>query len=149
MASIDAIVTTTLETEAANRGFLLSGEELFAADYQRAVGRVDGLVQQLRDAVRSEPEQLARVEPLAEAVRARLQQSARILDLRRSGGMEALQQYLSQSPARPGVSMQARVRELAAEMKSAEIRKLNVREHDAHQSPSSPRESLSRAASWR
>ncbi len=67
MASIDAIVATTLETESANRGFMLSGEELFAADYTRAVGRVDGLVQQLRDAVSTNPDQLARVGPLAEA----------------------------------------------------------------------------------
>ena len=31
MASIDAIVATTLETESANRGYMVSGEELFAA----------------------------------------------------------------------------------------------------------------------
>jgi len=134
MASIDSIVSTTLETESANRGFLLSGEELFAADYARAVGRVEGLFQQLRDAVSANPEQLARVGPLAEAVRSRLEPSTRILNLRRSGGAEAVQQYLAQSPSRPGVNLQARVRELAQAMKSAEIRLLNAREHDARQS---------------
>jgi len=40
MASIDAIVATTLETESAQRGFLVTGEEPFAAEYTRAVGRV-------------------------------------------------------------------------------------------------------------
>ncbi len=51
MANIDALVATTWETEAAQRAYLLTGEEPFAAEYTRAVGRVDGLVQQLRDAV--------------------------------------------------------------------------------------------------
>ncbi|HET9474352.1 MAG TPA: PAS domain S-box protein, partial [Steroidobacteraceae bacterium] len=134
MASIDAIVATTLETESANRGYMVSGEELFAADYTRAVGRVDGLVQQLRDAVSTNPEQLTRVETLAEAVRTRLAHSSRILDLRRTGGLEAVQDYLAQNRARPGVMLQARVRELAREMKSAEIRLLNEREQDARQS---------------
>ena len=131
MASIDAIVTTTLETESANRGFLVTGEELFAADYTRAVGRVDGLVQQLRDAVKADPGQLARVGPLADAVRARLAHSSRILEMRRTGGFAAVQQYLSTSGTRPGASLQGRVRGLAADMKSAEIRLLNERERDA------------------
>ena len=107
MASIDAIVTTTLETESANRGYLMTGEELFAADYTRAVGRVDGLLQQLRDAVSTNPEQLARVEPLAEAVRTRLTHISRLLDLRRTGGLEAVQAYLAQNRTRPGVALQA------------------------------------------
>src|SRR5262245_38171276 len=134
MASIDAIVTTTLETESANRGFLITGEELFAADYTVALGRVEGLVQQLRDAVREDPQQLARVAPLADAVRARLAQSSRILELRRTGGLQAVQQWLAQNPARPGAALQARVRELARQMKSAEIRLLNEREQDARTS---------------
>jgi CHASE3 domain sensor protein len=110
MASIDAIVSTTLETESANRGYLITGEELFAAEYTRAVGRVDGLFQQLRDAVSANPEQLARVGPLADAVHARLAHSTQILDLRRSGGLEAVQRFIGKGPNRPGVSLQARVR---------------------------------------
>jgi PAS domain S-box-containing protein len=134
MASIDTIVSTTLETESAQRGFLVTGEEPFAAEYTRAVGRVDGLFQQLRDAVRSSPEQTARVQPLYEAVRARLDHSRKILDLRRSGGPEAVQRYLEQGPRRPGPVLQARVRELARDMKAAEIRVLDARENDARRS---------------
>ena len=134
MASIDALVVTTLETESANRGFMVSGEEMFAADYTRAVGRVEGLVQQLRDAVKSDPVQLARVDPLADAVRTRIAHSARVLQIRRSGGLDAVQRYLARTPDRPGVKLQARIRALAQEMKSAEIHLLNERERDAAQS---------------
>jgi len=134
MSNIDALVATSFETESAQRAYVLTGEEPFAADYTRAMGRVEGLVQQLRDAVRTDAAQLARVEPLAEAVRARMKHSTELIDLRRSGGFEAVQQRLAQTSRRPGASMQARIRTLAQEMKVAEIELLNGRERDAQQS---------------
>ncbi|HTU66361.1 MAG TPA: PAS domain S-box protein [Steroidobacteraceae bacterium] len=134
MSNIDALVSTTFEAESAHRGYLVTGEELFAAQYARAAGRVDGLIQQLRDAVSADPAQAARVDPLADAIRARLHHSADILELRRRGGLEAVQQYLSQSPARPGAALQSKVRALAQDMKAAEIVVLNERERGAARS---------------
>jgi PAS domain S-box-containing protein len=134
MTSIDRLVATTWEAESAQRGYVISGEELFAAEYTRAIGRIDGLVQQLRDAVSGDAAQLARVEPLVEALRGRLRQSAEIVDLRRAGGLEAVQRRMTQSAAAPGASLQTRVRTLAQEMKSAEIRQLNAREAGAERS---------------
>jgi PAS domain S-box-containing protein len=134
MSNIDALVATTFETESAQRAYILSGEEPFAADYTRAVGRVEGLVQQLRDAVSADPAQLARVEPLADAIRSRMQRSAELIELRRAGGMDAVQKMLVQSANRPGVSLQSRIRSLAQEMKVAEIKLLNEREAGVLQS---------------
>jgi PAS domain S-box-containing protein len=134
MANIDALVATTWETEAAQRAYLLTGEEPFAAEYTRAVGRVDGLVQQLRDSVSAEPEQLAQVDALAEAVRARLAHSAELLDLRRNQGMDAVRERLASSPNRPGATLQARVRSLARDMKTDQFRLLNAREDVARHS---------------
>jgi len=131
MANIDALVATTWETESALRAFLITGEEPFAADYTRATGRVDGLVQQLRDSVSGEPAQAKLVEDLADAVRARLAHSAQLLEVRRSGGMSAVQERLSLTPDRPGAKLQARVRQVAQEMKNAENRLLNQREDEA------------------
>jgi PAS domain S-box-containing protein len=134
MANIDALVATTWETESAQRAYLLTGEEPFAAEYTRAVGRVDGLMQQLRDAVSSEPAQLAQAEALAEAVRARLAHSADLLDLRREQGIDAVRERLASTPSRPGASLQARVRNIARDMKTDEFRLLNAREEAARQS---------------
>jgi PAS domain S-box-containing protein len=128
MSNIDALVSTTFETESSQRAYVLTGEEPFAADYTRAMGRVDGLVQQLRDAVSTEPAQLARVQPLADAIRARMQRSTELIELRRAGGLAAVQQMLSQSSRRPGPSLQERIQTLAQEMKVAEIEVLNERE---------------------
>jgi PAS domain S-box-containing protein len=134
ISNIDALVSTTFETETAHRGYLITGEEPFAAQYTRAAGRVEGLVQQLRDAVQSNPAQFDRVEPLAEAVRARLSRSSEILDIRRRGGFEEVQKFLAQSTGRPGVALQARVSALAQAMKAEEIKLLNEREREAQRS---------------
>jgi PAS domain S-box-containing protein len=134
MSNIDALVATTFETESAQRAYVLTGEEPFAAEYTRAMGRVEGLVQQLRDAVSAVPAQLARVDPLAAAVRARMAHSSELIDLRRSGGVEAVQRRLSQTANRPGASLQSKIRALAQEMKVAEIDLLNERERDAKRS---------------
>jgi PAS domain S-box-containing protein len=134
MSNIDALVATTFETESAQRAYVLTGEEPFAADYTRAIGRVDGLVQQLRDAVSKDPPQLARVEPLAEALRARMKHSSEIIELRRTEGIEAVQQRLVQSSRRPGASLQAQVRTLAQDMKVAEIELLRKHELEAQRS---------------
>jgi PAS domain S-box-containing protein len=134
MSSIDALVATTWEAESAQRGYIITGEEPFAAEYTRASGRVEGLVQQLRDAVSKVPAQVQRADALSEVVRRRIAQSSAILEVRRSGGMEAVQRRLAQSAATPGASLQARIRELAHDMKSAEIRLLNGREDDARDS---------------
>ena len=134
MANIDALVATTWETESAQRAYLLTGEEPFAAEYTRAVGRVEGLVQQLRDAVSTEPSQMAQAEALAEAVRERLSRSAKLLDLRRTQGMEAVRQQLAATPNRPGPSLQTRVRDIARDMKTDEFRLLNAREATARRS---------------
>jgi PAS domain S-box-containing protein len=91
-------------------------------------------VQQLSDAVSTNPAQLARVEPLAEAVRARMERSSELIELRRSGGFAAVQQTLGQSANRPGVTLQSRIRALAQEMKVAEIELLNSRERAAQRS---------------
>ncbi|HEX6639025.1 MAG TPA: PAS domain S-box protein, partial [Steroidobacteraceae bacterium] len=134
MANIDALVGTTWETEAAQRAYLLTGEEPFAAEYTRAVGRVDGLVQQLRDAVSSEPAQLAHVDALVEAVRARMAHSAGLLELRRNQGVDAVRQRLAATPDRPGAALQARVRGIARDIKTDQFRLLNAREDTARHS---------------
>jgi len=131
MANIDALVATSWETESAQRAYLLTGEEPFAAEYTRAVSRVDGLVQQLRDAVSSEPAQVAHADVLAEAVRARMAHSAELMDLRRDKGMDAVQQRLAATPGRPGAALQARIRNVARAMKTDEFRLLNAREEIA------------------
>ena len=133
-AGIEALVATTTKGESAQRAYLLTGDEIFATEYGRALARVDGLVAQLRDAAHDDPQQLARIDLLAEAVRVRLSLSTELLELRRSGAMDEVQVRLAQTPNRLGVALQARVGELAQEIETAESRRLDERESIARRS---------------
>ena len=132
IANIEALPAATLEAEGAQRGFIITGEEQFAVDYTRAAGRIEGLLAQLRDAVRGDPEQLARVGALADVVHARIARSDQIIQLRRSGGLAAVQAAIAQG--RPGIALQTRVRLLAAEMTRRERARLLDNERQAARS---------------
>jgi CHASE3 domain sensor protein len=150
MANIDALVGTTWETEAAQRAYLLTGEEPFAAEYTRAVGRVDGLVQQLRDAVSGDRAQQAQVDLLAEAVRARLAHSTELLEMRREQGMEAVRSRLATSPNRPGAALHRPAPELGGKAlrgSAAQRRPCGRRSSDCQRSASANSESRWRCRS--
>jgi PAS domain S-box-containing protein len=130
--TIDALFATLIEAEGAQRGFIITGDEQFAADYTRAAGRVDGMLTQLRDSVLHDPEQSARVAPLEDAVRGRLARSDHVIQLRRSGGFDAVQGTIAKG--RPGLALQARVRAIAKEMTAREHARLVERERQAARS---------------
>jgi PAS domain S-box-containing protein len=135
-AGIEALVATTKEGESAQRAYIITGDEIFATEYGRALARVDGLVGQLRNAAREDLQQLARIDLLAEAVRVRLALSTELLDLRRAGAMAELQARLEQTPNRLGIALQAGIRELARQMEAEESRRLEEREGIARRSTS-------------
>ena len=151
MSNIDALVATTFESESAQRAYIITGEEPFAADYTRAIGRVDGLLQELRDAVRD----------YTRAAGARRRRwptrcASACATATRSSSCAAAPAWRPCSSAwrrvasRPGATLQAELRRLAQEMKTAEIVQLNAREHEAQRSAlASPRRSSSAAARWR
>ena len=95
---------------------------------------MDGLIQQLRDAVSSEPDQVARVDALEKAIHARMERSDTMLDLRRTGGRAAIDQKLVQTSPRTGADLQAHISSIGHDMKAAEFLLLNDREREARTS---------------
>jgi PAS domain S-box-containing protein len=131
VSTIDSLVETVLNLEAAERAYMVSGDESLAPDYARAVGRVDALLSELRDTVDGNPAQLAKAQALGEAVHARLKGSAELVAMRRTRGMEAVLQHLARRPMPSGFPGQTRVHEVARDMKEAEIQLLDAREREA------------------
>ena len=129
VATIDALVQAMLDTETAERAYVVTGNESLAPDYARVNGRVDRLLLELRDAVSLNPAQLERAHELGLAVRARLASSAELAELRRAHSLQAVQEHLARSP--PVGVPQSTVQTLAHEMKDAEIRQLGASERRA------------------
>jgi PAS domain S-box-containing protein len=126
METIDALLSTTVEAESAQRGFIITGDELLAAEYTRAAGHVDGLLAQLEDAIGADASQRSQARKLADAIHARLARAEEIIQIRRSGGFEAVKADIARG--RPGLALQARVRDVAQEMKTRELARLDDRE---------------------
>lgn len=82
---VQAALTLTSEAEAAQRGFLLTGNDHFVAGYRQARDAILPEVVELRALTRDNPLQQAALHPLEEAVRMRLDLLERVMQEKRAG----------------------------------------------------------------
>jgi PAS domain S-box-containing protein len=82
---VQAVLTLTSEAEAAQRGYLLSGNDSFVAGYRRARDAILPEVVALRALTRDNPGQQAALRDLEEAVRMRLALLERVMEEKRAG----------------------------------------------------------------
>jgi len=131
VSKIDALVGTMLDTETAQRAYVITGTESLAPDYPHALALVDAQLRHLRSAVSDNPAQLSRAQALGEAIEARLGRSAELVVLRRAGGIQGVLQRLADSPLPVDAAAQSAVQSIAREMKDAEMRLLDASERKA------------------
>ncbi len=89
LLAIEAFESTMTDAEAAQRGYIITGEVSYLLPYQQAVQRVDEEIELIRDLTSPVPEQqdqLELVEPLAQI---RLAELAELIKVRRESGFEA------------------------------------------------------------
>ncbi len=131
LTTIDAVVETVLDTETDERAYVVTGNEALAPVYPRVDERLDTLLKKLRAAVDGDPAQLVRAQVLGDEVQSRMNLSAELVDLRRTSGLQAVQQHLATSPTPTGAQEPSRVQSVAHEMKAAEFQLLDARKRDA------------------
>src|SRR5690606_35439702 len=103
-------------------GYLLTGNEQFLAPYNAAVGRVEGLVANLKELKTDDPRQLERIPAIEEAIKARLQTLETNIEVQRTEGREALVQRALLEKGRGEMD---RIRSLVLEFEDAEQRRLS------------------------
>jgi len=131
MLVINQMVGATTEAEAAHRGYIISGDEQFVREYDAVVGKVGVLNARMRELVADNPEQIRRMAELQQAIDARMTRSAQAIELRRKGGLDAV--LAMAAHGQRGSVLQAKVRDLAQALVSAEQALLDVREeHTQH-----------------
>lgn len=82
---VQATLTLTSEAEAAQRGFLITGNDTFVASYEQARNTVLPHVAELRALTRDNPRQQAALQPFEQALRMRLELLERVIEERRIG----------------------------------------------------------------
>ena len=134
MQGIDQMVGATSEAEAAHRAFIISGDEKFVREYDAVVSSTGALNDRLRELVTDDREQTQRLKELQQAIDTRFARSAQAIELRRTGGLDAVLAMATQG--QPGSVLQSKVREIAQDMKTAERALLDGREQRVQHSAS-------------
>jgi len=89
LSGTDALLTSLLEAETAQRGFLLTGDERYLEPYRKARADIPALLKSLKTATVSRPEQAPRIKNLSSPVALKLEELALTIELQRNKGVAA------------------------------------------------------------
>src|SRR5579863_7149735 len=85
----DDLLSLLKDAETGQRGYLLTGKEIYLGPYKNATAGIPGLIARLRSVTAELPDQAKRVADLQPVIVAKLQELARTIELRRSQGETA------------------------------------------------------------
>jgi methyl-accepting chemotaxis protein len=112
------------EAETCKRGYVITGEDEDLAPYRTSKDAASRSVERLRAAFGDDPAQKTRFNELASLVTERMREMDATLEARRQGGFEAAAKAVREDRGRKTM---ARIRVLAAEMRTHEQEKLDAR----------------------
>ena len=127
MAALDSGHGILADAEAAQRGYLLTGDDRFLADFEKARSQVDPWLVHLRNLTADNPDQQRRLDELSALVRQRLDLLNNRVELRQDKGVQAASAAVA---ARRGKPLMDQVRQKISDMQSSENRLLVQRRGD-------------------
>jgi len=81
LGALQATLTTLLDAETGERGYLVTGDRLYLEPYTAAMARVRQNLQQLRELTRDNPEQQRRIREMEPVIAGKLQELQRTIEL--------------------------------------------------------------------
>lgn len=127
MLQIGRVHEGITDAESGERGYLLTGDESYMEPYQRARADVSADVPRLRELIRGDERQEARMASLEPLVASRLDELRRTIDARRERGAEAALALVRANAANATMS---RIQASLNEIEAAEARRLAERLQD-------------------
>jgi len=128
LQKLDAVLANNVDVETGQRGYILTGEELYLEPYNEGLKRVQENLKELRELTSDNSTQqraMALLEPL---IAARLATAKERVSIRREKGMEAAIEAIRTGP---GQQEMDEIRAQVVEMKLGEDRLLKLRSEDA------------------
>jgi len=130
------LLSTHQDLQIGQRGYVISGKPEFLQPYERARGTADRILRVLAALVRENPTQVARLPSLEVLHRLRIEFSARVVETRRSGDVEAAMQMIAGGEGKRLMdqlhsaiarmdAVEARLLALRAEEEQASVARLN------------------------
>lgn len=122
---IDEVLTSLLNAETGQRGFLITGDYEYLAPYYRSVSTVDRRLQQLRQEIGDSNQQVERLEQLSPLVSQKLAELAQSITVHVREGTEASRTFVLNSD---GSGLMDRIRAVLSAMSAAEAQLLSERQ---------------------
>ena len=131
LSSLELLLATATDSETAERGYVITGDESYLEPYRQAAAAVDGETKHLRALTADNPAQQQRLDSVVELVTERLANLRSVIDLRKDQGFTAAQAEILTGK---GKQFHDRIRRLVARMEDAETSLLKEREQGANRS---------------
>ena len=130
LAGLNRLFITMEDAETGQRGFIITGDEIYLEPYQSAVGQTDGNIHALRGLLAGNPGQAARLATLETLVDAKLGELGNVIELRRREGFQTASQAILKGE---GKQLMDRVRAEVASIGRWEEAQLRAQQDDARQ----------------
>jgi signal transduction histidine kinase/ActR/RegA family two-component response regulator len=122
--ALDAVSESLLKMETGQRGYLLTGQEVYLEPYDAGASALDGQLKHLEDLIRDDPEQMQRFQRLRQLAAQRQEQIKQGLTLRQTVGIDAAITHLKTGRA---VATMKEILDLLATMSAEETSLLAAR----------------------
>ncbi|MCU0526794.1 MAG: response regulator [Elainella sp. Prado103] len=110
--------------ETGQRGYLITGRDIYLAPYNDALNDIDEIFVELRQLLADHPAQQARLNQLEPIVQRRIEVMQTRIDLRREQGFAAAQQGVAQGT---GLQLSGEIEQIFTQMKAVELELLEQR----------------------
>ena len=131
IADLNELLSTAKDAETGQRGYLLTGNEIYTQPYNTAVSILPKQLDALRTRLADSPDQLARLEDVERTLTEKMQELSATIEQRRAGG---LTQAFDQVRNNHGLELMESIRRRVAEMQDQERRVLLTRAADSRDS---------------
>lgn len=127
------------DAQIGQRGYVITGDDVFLEPYRDALGRLPAAMDELRRLSRDNPQQQQRLAALQPVIAERLEYARSVVELRRTGGLEAAAQVVREGRGRE-LSMQ--IRDMFDEFTRIETELLARRNADAERAATDARNTI-------
>ena len=126
LVALQETVGYMLDLETGQRGFIITGDEVYLKPYESAVQKLDSPVAALAELTRGNPSQQLKIGMIQEVVSERKKSMARTIEIRRNEGLAAAVADVQRTG---GKDQMDRIRQLIDEMRDDEVARIDLRLH--------------------
>lgn len=114
----DRLLSLLQDAETGQRGFVITGTELYLAPYTRAVGDLSVSMNTLQDRIKDTGHEVAQFPELRSKINEKVQELGEVIALRRSGGLESAVAAVASDR---GKAVMDRIREILNQIKQEQL----------------------------